>query len=141
MSDLEATFDRNYGQWQQFHDTFQALVNDNVQLNSVQKFHYLKSALSGCAAQVIHSLQTTNENYSIALELLTKRFSNLRLTIHHHCESAEMLRALSDIFQKHLRVLQQLKKLVDMWDTLIIYLVTSKLDPTTKKEWELKVIQ
>jgi len=123
-----------------------------MQLNSVQKFHYLKSALSGCAAQVIHSLQTTNENYSIALELLTKRFSNLRLTIHQHVhelfdtppilkESAEMLRALSDNFQKHLRVLQQLKEPVDKWDTLIIYLVTSKLDSTTKKEWELKVIQ
>jgi len=52
-----------------------------------------------------------------------------------------MLRALSDNFQKHLRVLQQLKEPVDKWDTLIIYLITSKLDPTTKKEWELKVIQ
>lgn len=52
-----------------------------------------------------------------------------------------MLRALSDNFQKHLRVLQQLREPVDKWDTLIIYLVTSKLDPTTKKEWELKVVQ
>ncbi|KYN50342.1 hypothetical protein ALC62_14061, partial [Cyphomyrmex costatus] len=146
------TFSRNYEQWQQFYDTFQALVHNNVQLDSIQKFHYLKSALSDSAAQVIHSLQTTNENYPIALELLTKRFQNLRLTIHYHVkelfdippipkESAEMLRALSDDFQKHLRVLQQLKEPVDKWDTLIIYLVTRKLDPTTKKEWELKVAQ
>ncbi|XP_011165898.1 uncharacterized protein LOC105200169 [Solenopsis invicta] len=146
------TFSGNYEQWQQFHDIFKALVHDNARLDSVQKFHYLQSALSGSEAQVIHSLQTTNENYPTALELLTKRFQNVRLTIHHHVhelfntpfilkESAESLRVLTDNFQKHLRVLQQLKESVDKWDTLIIYLITSKLDSVTKKEWELKVIQ
>ncbi|KYN18872.1 hypothetical protein ALC57_08802 [Trachymyrmex cornetzi] len=113
------TFSGNYEQWQQFYDMFIALVHNHRQLDSIQKFHYLKSALSGSAAQVIHSLQTTNENYPIALELLTKRFQNLRLTIHYHVqelfnispipkESADMLRALSDNIQKYLRVLQQL---------------------------------
>lgn len=145
-------FSGNYEQWQQFYDTFNALVDNNINLDSVQKFHYLRSALSGSAAKTIHSLQTTNENYPIALELLTKRFQNLRLTIQHHVhelfntlpapkESADSLRALTDNFQKHLRVLQQLKEPTDKWDTLIVYLITSKLDLTTKKEWELKVIQ
>lgn len=139
------TFSENYEQWQQFHDTFNALVDDNVNLDAVQKFHYLKSALSGSAAQAVHLLQITNENYHIALELLIKRFQNLRLTIQHHVhelfniplipkESAESLRALADNFQRHLRVLQQLKEPTDKWDTLIIYLITSKLDPVTKKE-------
>lgn len=146
------TFSGSYEQWQQFYDTFKALVDDNANLDYVQKFHYLKSALSGSAAQAIHSLQTTNENYPIALELLTKRFQNVRLTIQHHVhelfnaplvpkESAELLRTLSDNFQKHLRVLQQLKEPTDKWDTLIIYLIASKLDSATKKEWELKVIK
>ncbi|XP_018369742.1 PREDICTED: uncharacterized protein LOC108765485 [Trachymyrmex cornetzi] len=123
-------FNGSYEQWQQFYDTFKALVHGNPNLNDVQRFYYLKSALSGSAAQ----------------------FSNLRLTIHHPIhelfntppilkESAELLRALLDNFQKHLRVLQQLKEPVDKWDTLIIYLMTSKLDPVTKKEWELKVVQ
>ncbi|XP_018396623.1 PREDICTED: uncharacterized protein LOC108774892 [Cyphomyrmex costatus] len=134
-------FSGSYEQWQQFNDTFRALVHDNPNLTAVQKFYYLKSALSGSASQVIESLQTTNENYDIALELLTNRFSNLRLTIHHHIhelfstppipkESAELLRALLDNFQKHLRVLQQLKEPVD-----------NKLDSVTRKEWELKVVQ
>jgi len=145
-------FNGSYEQWQQFHDTFIALVDGNPHLDAVQKFHYLKSALSGSAAQTIHSLQITNENYPIALELLTKRFQNTRLTVHHHVhelfnlspmprESAELLRTLSDGFQKHLRVLQQLKEPTDKWDTLIIYLIVNKLDSATKKEWELKVIQ
>lgn len=110
------TFSKNYEQWQQFYDTFKALVDNNTNLDAVQKFHYLKSALSGAAAQTIHSLQITNKNYLIALELLTKRFQNTRLTIHYHVhelfslspipkESAELLRALLDNFQKNLRVL------------------------------------
>lgn len=40
-----------------------------------------------------------------------------------------------------MRVLQQLKEPTDKWDTLIIYLIASKLDSATKKEWELKVIK
>lgn len=40
------TFYRNYEKWQQFYDTFLALVDGNATLDSVQKFHYLKSALS-----------------------------------------------------------------------------------------------
>ncbi|XP_012234575.1 uncharacterized protein [Linepithema humile] len=86
------TFNGSYEQWQQFYDTFKALVDNNTNLDAVQKIHYLKSALSGTAAQ------------------------------------------------KNLRVLQQLKEPTDKWDTLIVYLITSKLDTTTKKEWELKVI-
>lgn len=146
------TFSGNYEHWQQFYDTFKSLIHENANLESVQKFHYLRSALSGSAAKVINSLQTTNENYQIALELLTKRFENTRLTIQHHVhelfsipsipkESAELLRALLDNFKEHLRVLKQLKEPTDKWDTLIIYLITSKLDPVTKKEWELKVIR
>jgi len=144
------TFSGGYEQWQQFYDTFKALVHNNLNLDAVQKFHYLQSALTGTAAQVIHALPTTNENYIIALELLTKRFSNTRLTVHHHVhelfnappitkESAELLRALVDNFQKNLRVLEQLKEPTDKWDTLMIYLISSKLDATTKQEWELKV--
>ncbi|XP_018406879.1 PREDICTED: uncharacterized protein LOC108782971 [Cyphomyrmex costatus] len=38
-------------------------------------------------------------------------------------------------------MLQQLKEPIDKWDTLIIYLVASKLDATTKGKWDLKVIQ
>lgn len=38
-------------------------------------------------------------------------------------------------------MLQQSKELTDKWDTLIIYLVTSMLDPATKGKQNLKVIQ
>jgi len=51
-----------------------------------------------------------------------------------------LLRALLDNVQKHLRVLE-LKEPIDKWDTLIIYLISSKLDSNTKQEWELKVIK
>jgi len=71
-------FSGKYEQWQQFYDIFKALVHNNPNLDAVQKFHYLQSALTGTAAQVIHALPTTNENYVIALELLTKHFYRFR---------------------------------------------------------------
>lgn len=109
------TFNGAYKNWQQFYDKFKATVDTNSLLanNNVQKFYYLFSALSGAAAQVIDSLQVTVENYSIALELLKRRFENKRLTIHYHVhelfnltpivkESSELLRVLLDNFQKNL---------------------------------------
>lgn len=51
-------------------------------------------------------------------------------------ESATLLRKLLDQIQTHLRALKSLEENVDYWDTLLIYIITSKIDRTTHKEWE-----
>ena len=45
-----------------------------------------------------------------------------------------------DDLSKHLRALENLEEPVNQWDTLIVHLISSKLDPVTKREWESKVI-
>ncbi|XP_033222795.1 uncharacterized protein LOC117176651 [Belonocnema kinseyi] len=55
-------------------------------------------------------------------------------------ESASSLRALVDNLSKHLRALKNLEEPVDQWDTLILHLISSKLDSSTNREWESKVI-
>ncbi|KAJ8982822.1 hypothetical protein NQ317_010443 [Molorchus minor] len=53
-------------------------------------------------------------------------------------ESYIKMRAMLDNVSKHLRALEVLGEPVAQWDTLLIYLVTSKLDPSTRRDWEEK---
>jgi hypothetical protein len=51
-------------------------------------------------------------------------------------ESADALRELLDTTLKHIRALGALEQPVGTWDTLLIYLRTSKLDTVTYRAWE-----
>ncbi|XP_066585561.1 uncharacterized protein [Prorops nasuta] len=143
-------FDGSYAQWLPFRDTFQALINENIALNNIQKFYYLKSSLREAAGQIIHSLEMSAENYEIAWDLLKSRYENKRLLIHHHIqalftltaiskESAVQLRKLLDEVNKHLRSLNTLGQPTQHWDSLIIHMITTKLDVSTRRKWESSI--
>ncbi|KAJ8953098.1 hypothetical protein NQ318_013440 [Aromia moschata] len=51
-------------------------------------------------------------------------------------ESHVDLRNLFDNVTKQLRSLKALGEPTEHWDTLIIHIITSKLDNTTRREWE-----
>lgn len=51
------TFDGNYSQWLYFKDTFVSIVNDNLSISQIQKFHYLRLSLKGDAADVVKNLE------------------------------------------------------------------------------------
>lgn len=141
------TFDGSCEHWLEFRDMFLSLVHNSKEITNIQKFHYLKSSLKGTAALVIDSLEFSNNNYDIAWELLLNRYNNNRLLIHNHVkalfglqslsrESSALIRKLIDTVLKNLRALKLLGEPTDSWDTLIIYMVVSKLDFTTEREWE-----
>lgn len=143
------TFNGEYDQWVTFRDTFEAIIDTNMNLTKIQKFYYLQSAVKGRAAQYFKSLSLSNENYDAAWKLLKARFENTRLIVHHHIqallelpiiskESAGSLRKLIDDVQQHLCALTKLEQPVQAWDTLLIHLITPKLDAKTKREWEFK---
>lgn len=140
-------FDGNYETWLEYRDTFESLIHKNSVIGEIQKFHYLRASLKGTAAQIIQSLEFTSSNYQLAWSLLRERFDNKRLLIQSHVkhivqfnslvkESATELRKLVDNLSKHLRALQNLNQPTDKWDTLLIYLITPKLDKKTVREWE-----
>lgn len=141
------TFDGSYERWLEFRDTYLSLVHNSTEISHIQKFHYLKSSLSGSAALVIDSLEFSAANYKVAWELITNRYNNSRLLIHNHVkalfsiqslakESPALLRKLIDTILKNIRALKLLGEPTDSWDTLIIYIVVSKLDNVTEREWE-----
>ncbi|XP_045541793.1 uncharacterized protein LOC106716081 isoform X1 [Papilio machaon] len=141
------TFNGQYDQWLEFRDTFLSLVHNSRDISNIQKFHYLKSSLKGSAELVIDSLEFSSNNYEVAWDLLLNRYDNHKLLIFNHVkslfnlkavcnESSSLIRNLIDTVLKNLRALKILGEPTDSWDTLIIYLVASKLDVTSEREWE-----
>jgi hypothetical protein len=51
-------------------------------------------------------------------------------------ESAGQLREICDTVTKNLRALEVLEQPIQHWDAVIIFLVTSKLDKQTARDWE-----
>lgn len=140
-------FDGNYKSWLEYRDTFTSLIHENGSIDEINKFHYLRASLKGSAALIIKSLDFSANNYKEAWKLLFDRFNNKRLLVNNHVqalfnaesirkESSQALRHLIDITNKNLRALATLDQPTDHWDTLIIYMVSSKLDSVTNREWE-----
>ena len=53
-------------------------------------------------------------------------------------ESHAELRHLIDEARRHIEALKALKELVDTWDTILIQIITEKLDKVSIREWEMK---
>ncbi|XP_049865557.1 uncharacterized protein LOC126366489 [Pectinophora gossypiella] len=140
-------FSGSYDNWLGFHDTFCSLIHNNSDIDEINKFHYLRASLEGSAAIVIQSIEFSSKNYSVAWGLLCERFNNKRLLIQNHVsalfnlenitkECSFTLKRLLDKINQNLRALESLGEPVQYWDTLIIYLITQKLDVKTYREWE-----
>ncbi|XP_011858660.1 PREDICTED: uncharacterized protein LOC105556189, partial [Vollenhovia emeryi] len=102
----------------------------------------------GRAAEVIQSLESSAENYTIAWNLLTKRFEDKRAIASRHLqllldipvmqkESGTQLRQTLDSILRHIRALEFLK--VNTWDSVINYLMIAKLDASTRREWRTHI--
>lgn len=121
-----------YEKWLEFRDLYLSLVHDNDQLDEIQKFYYLKSCLSGEAAQKIESIPITSANYSVAFSILKEAYEYKRIIVETYVgnlfkiqgmtrENGADLRNLYDSFTKNLRSLKNLGQPVDRWDTLLIH--------------------
>jgi len=140
-------FKGDVDEWLGFRDTFESLIHNNETINPIQKFHYLKAALEGAAAQIIKSLEFSAANYMVAWETIRNRFDNKSLLTYNHIkaifsigimkeESASSLRNTIDTLNKHLRALNVLGQSTEHWDALLIFLISNKLDSITAREWE-----
>lgn len=54
-------------------------------------------------------------------------------------ESHSNLRNLLDSFQKHVRALEALGQAANDWDTILLYLLTTKIDSTTNRDCESSI--
>jgi len=134
--------------WQTFWDSFDAAVHSNPSLSGVQKFNYLHAQLHGNAAGVIDGFPLTDDNYAHSVTLLKNKFCQSYKLVNAHMEAPlnlkkpsnnlPSLQAFYNSIEKHMRALSSLGKSSDMYGSLLISSILSKLSTETKKHmaWE-----
>ncbi|KAE9522141.1 hypothetical protein AGLY_017401 [Aphis glycines] len=144
------TFNGDWQQWSSFIDTFNSMFhNDNSNMPLVQRFHYLKSCLSGQASDVIKSIPTTAEHYQHAYDLLVNRYENKSAIIQSHIRSlldtpkvvtpsSSELQKLHHHISSNINALKSLQQPVNQWDAWLVTLLCSRMDSTTVGEWYLQ---
>ncbi|XP_058457048.1 uncharacterized protein LOC131434397 [Malaya genurostris] len=141
-------FDGKIDEWLTFRDLYTSLIHWQADLPDIEKFHYLRSQLEGEALAVIDSLPLTKANYTVAWELLTKRYSNTKVLRKRQVqalfelpfakrECAADLHSLLDTFEKIVKTLDQVTpQQADYKDMLLLHLLSSRLDNATRRSWE-----
>ena len=141
-------FDGKYENCTPFHEQFMASGDSNASLSDIQKFNYLKSALTGEASQLISHLPLSNSNYQSALNSLTDRYDNPRLIVRTilrdifqllplQKESATELRKLIVAFEENLMAIQALKVDTVPCGFVWVDLLSEKLDAESRMHFEL----
>ncbi|XP_058810258.1 uncharacterized protein LOC131675343 [Phymastichus coffea] len=140
-------YDGDPREWQSFRDSFINLVHNNESMPATEKYYRLKQALRGDLIDILHGLDASEENYKVAWDLITERCHKPRKIIQTHLKkllnlpamnksSAQKIRSLKEKSLMHVNALKALKEPVDSWDSILVYLVSSKLDRFTRKSWE-----
>ncbi|XP_070132709.1 uncharacterized protein [Drosophila bipectinata] len=141
------TFSGGYSEWAEFYSIFSTIVGSNPRISKVEKLQRLRSCLRESAFEAVRSLEVSDENYDVALNLLEKRFNNRRLIFQAHVNeilglsllesgSIAALRGLSDKFNAHMRALQNLGTSVRIASCIIVQVLLQRLDPATQAKWE-----
>ncbi|XP_050527955.1 uncharacterized protein LOC126898049 [Daktulosphaira vitifoliae] len=142
-----SVFTGEYSEWKPFYDLFSKLIHVNADLSDIQKFCYLRSSLSGEAANIIKSLETTANNYEIAWIMLKERYDNNKLIIQTHVkaifelgmvhqESAVKIREFLDSLVCRISALKMLEEKPEEWGPMLMHLICTKLDRNTLSRWE-----
>lgn len=140
-------FSGGYERWRPFYELYVSLVHSNQSLTDVQKLHYLKSSVQGEAARLLQHISLEEKNYEAAWQILTERYENKRVLVNTHLrilmnqkhimnESASTIKNILDTTTECLHSLRNLSVPVDTWDTMLIYILCSKLPTATQEAWE-----
>ncbi|XP_058817233.1 uncharacterized protein LOC131680534 [Topomyia yanbarensis] len=145
------TFDGRYENWFKFKAMFCDIIDRCTSDSPATKLHFLDKALVAKAQGAIDQQTLNDNNYEGAWKILTERFENLPMVIHGHItkllnlkpmakESFQELKTLVDDCEKRVDSLEFHKLNMDkMAEAIIVTLLTSKLDPDTRKCWETTI--
>ena len=125
---------------------FDALVHTNNNLQPAQKYHYLRSSVTGEAATVISSFPLMADNYNLAYDALYQRYQNDRGLAHLYLNRIlnfsntknQSLETLKEFIITHRNSVEGLKGLPisDLADFVLFSLGLQNLDPSTRQRFE-----
>ncbi|XP_076646848.1 uncharacterized protein LOC143355683 [Halictus rubicundus] len=138
-------FHGSYAAWPTFSDAFKTSIHDNPRFRDGQKLSYLRSCLTGKAAEKIESLETTAANYSVAWDILERHYNNPTAIVNNRIKALFELpqcgrsnpNSLGDLIDeatKHYRALEAMNQ--PFLEAFPVYAITSKLDEQTKQRWK-----
>ncbi|XP_011865242.1 PREDICTED: uncharacterized protein LOC105560603 [Vollenhovia emeryi] len=139
------TFEGKFENWLSFKNSFHDMIGSRSDLSDIDKLQYLKSALTGEAANKIKIFTIDGTTYSKAWELLERAYEVKRVLISRHLssiinmptlerETTNGLSKLADDAQQHLASLSVLG--VSVGHEMIVHILESKLPRTTVEKWE-----
>lgn len=139
---------KNLSEYKPFIDLFEAVVDKNSNLSNVERLFYLKSYLKGEALNLITNLPLINESYSEALAILKKRYDNEVMIVNSHVYglldippvqkgTTNAIREFVSKVKQSMGALKNLNQPVDSWDTIIVCILSRKLDQYTNKAFQI----
>lgn len=110
-------------------------------------FHYLQRSLWGKAAKQIKSFHFSAENYNVAWNSLDEQYNNTRVLVYNQIKALFNVEHIKEINRKnsqsyvwkHLCSIKSLTCIESFWETLVICLITSKLDFMSVRDWEQSI--
>ena len=140
-------FSGKYSEFKNFLSLFETLVDNDKSLPNIEKFNHLMQCLSGEALGTIKAFHLSNENYPKALAALKKVYDNDCLIFLDNISmlfelpriekpSSSALRSLIDTVSAVFDSLLTIGDEKCITNAIIVHLVMSKVDSTTKKKWE-----
>ena len=139
-------FHGKYSDFTSWYDIYKSQVHNDPSLSNVQKFGYLRSSLKGLALKLVDKLPVTDANYTVALEKITKTFqknaSILKDCIREFNEQPHITNPTSNNLRELAVTSDQIISVVDSLpaefngrDPWLLYIMSVKLDPETKRDW------
>lgn len=141
-------FNGKHDDWPEFRDTFEAFVGKS-KLSGVEKFLYLVgSCKDGDAEAFLKVYQITEENFEIAWKDLMNRYDDKKLLVDRHLselmkvkpittENSNELRKLLSCFSSRVKQIEQaIPEHENLWNLIIIHLVSWRLDEKVRRAWE-----
>ena len=139
------TFDGKYEAWLAFKNAFTSMIGSQTDLTDIDKLHYLKSALTGEAANKVKIFAIEGISYTRAWELLERSYEVKRILISRHIasilnlhcldkETTNGITKLADDAQQHIASLNSLG--VNISPEILVHLLENKLPKVTLEKWE-----
>ncbi|XP_044727788.1 uncharacterized protein LOC123291538 [Chrysoperla carnea] len=141
-------FSGDIKEWPTYFELFKSLIDENQELKTVDKAHYLFGSLSGIAKNICGGLTPTESNYSIVWKALVEKYQDKRKQANAYLEkilkfktfqieSVANLNSFIDNFDSSVCVLKKLQ-MTDLGDFILAFVALSKLDPQSRRAFEMK---
>ena len=135
-------------EWTSFWDNFETHI-DSKTISNVTKFTYLQSCLEGDALNVVKGLKQTNDNYTIAIDLLKRRFGrpehikfchiqallNIEVPSKNSKKFVDEMWTFQDKLLTHIRGLEALDVGDEQCAVFLTPIVVSRLPESIRKKW------